>query len=151
MQDALPMGVVDGVADLAREVERAAQTHGAARGDDLLEGLAGHVFHHDKEHAVLLFSRGDGHDVGMVQAGQQPRFAQQLSEVQVLTVGNLEGDLLVDPGVGCQVDRAEASAAKGFDDLVLTEGLTANQHDAEYSSPSWQPGRAVGMRARPVL
>ena len=90
------MCVVDGVADLTGVVERAAHLQGAARGDDLLEGLAGHVLHHDEEHVVLLFGRRDGHDVGVVQAGQQARFTQQLSEILILPVGNFEGDLLVD-------------------------------------------------------
>ena len=65
---------------------------------------------------------------GMAQAGEQPRLAQQLAEVQVLAMRNLERDLLVDPGVFGQVDRAEAAAAERRDDAVLADGLAAKKH-----------------------
>ena len=71
----------------------------------------------------------------MVQAGEQPRLAQQLAEVDALLVRNLERDLLVDPGVFGEVDRAEAAAADRREDLVLADDLTAEEHAArEYSS-----------------
>ena len=50
---------------------------------------------------------------------------------------NLEGDLLVDPGVFGEVDAAEAAAAEGRQDAVLPDGLTPEEHEVEceeYSS-----------------
>ena len=66
----------------------------------------------------------------MVEAGEQPRLAQQLAEVDALLVRHLERDLLVDPGVFGEVDRAEAAAADRRQDLVLADDLTAEEHRA---------------------
>ncbi len=128
MDDALPVRVIHRVADLAGVVERARQIERALALDDLLERVAGHVLHHDEEHVVLLLGGQDRDDVGMAQAGQQPRLAQQLAEVEVLPMRNLERDLLVDPGVFREVDRAEAAAAERRDDAVLADGLAAKKH-----------------------
>ena len=65
---------------------------------------------------------------GMIEAGEQPRLAQQLAEVDALLVRHLERDLLVDPGVLGEVDRAEAAAADRRQDLVLPDDLTAEEH-----------------------
>ena len=52
--------------------------------------------------------------------------------------GNLEGDLLVDPGVFGQVDAAEAAAAEGRQDAVLPDGLTAEEHAASIRREYYQ-------------
>ena len=69
----------------------------------------------------------------MVERGEQARLAQQLAEVEVLLVRNLERDLLVDPGVVGQEDRAKSSAADGRVDLVFPDDLTAKEHAREYT------------------
>ena len=66
--------------------------------------------------------------LGWLSAGEQPRLAQQLAEVEALLVRNLERDLLVDPGVFREVDGAEAAAAERREDLVLAERLAFEQH-----------------------
>ena len=96
--------------------------------DDVLERFARHVLHHDEEDVVLLLGGGDGDDVGMADAGEQPRLAQQLAEVELLPVRHLDRDLLVDPGVLREVDGAESAAAERREDLVLTERLAFEQH-----------------------
>ena len=63
----------------------------------------------------------------MVDAGEQPRLAQQLAEVEALPVRDLDRDLLVDPGVLREVDGAEAAAAERRDDLVLAERLASEE------------------------
>ena len=74
-------------------------------------------------------------DVRVIEAGEQPRLAQQLAEVDALLVRDLERDLLVDPGVFGEVDGAEAAAADRREDLVLADDLSAEEHRArEYSS-----------------
>ena len=154
---ALPVRVVDGVADLAGEVERARCRSSApfAR-DDVLERLARHVLHHDEEDVVLLLRRDDGDDVGVVDAGEQPRLAQQLAEVEALPVRNLDRDLLVDPGVFREVDGAEAAAAERGDDAVLAERLASEEQwwmprPADPVAPGFgyraRVGGDVGMRA----
>jgi hypothetical protein len=64
----------------------------------------------------------------MVQCGEEARLAQELAEIQILLVRNLEGDLLVDPGVFRQVNRSEASAADRRQTLLLADDLTAEKH-----------------------
>ena len=109
---ALTVRVVDGVADLAGEVERPVELERALARDDVLERLALHVLHHDEEDVVLLLGRDDGDDVGMADAGEQSRLAEQLAEVESLAVRDLDRDLLVDPGVVGEVDGTETAAAE---------------------------------------
>ena len=66
-------------------------------------------------------------DVGMADAGEQARLAQQLAEVQVLAVRDLDRDPLVDPGVLREVHGTEAAAAERSDDPVLAEILTLEE------------------------
>ena len=59
--------------------------------------------------------------------------AQQLAEVEILLpVGDLDGDLLVEPRVLREVDGAEAAAAERREDLVLADGLPAEEHKTKY-------------------
>ena len=60
-------------------------------------------------------------------AGQQARLAQQLPEVESLTVGNLDRDLLVDPGIVSEVDGTESAATERSGDLVFTECLAPEE------------------------
>ena len=54
--------------------------------------------------------------------------AQQLVELTVLLVGNLDGKLLVDPGVANEVHGAEAAAAQRLQNLILAELLAEEKH-----------------------
>src|SRR4029450_12041475 len=87
----------------------------------------------DEEQVVLFLRRGDGDDVGMADAGQEPRLAPQLAEIESLPVGNLDRDLLVDPGVLCQIHGAEPTAAERRDDFVFPEYLTSEEQRAQYT------------------
>ena len=68
---------------------------------------------------------------GWFSAGEQPRLAQQLAEVDALLVRDLERDFLVDPGVFREVHGAEAAAADRRQDLVLPDDLPAEEHPRE--------------------
>ena len=133
MDHTLAVRVIDGVADLAGEIERQREIERAARADDVLERLALHVLHDDEEDAVLLLRGRDGDDVGMADRGEEPRLAQQFAEVEALPVRHLDRDLLVDPGVVREVNGAEAAAAERRADLVLPELLALEEQRAEYS------------------
>ena len=128
VQDAGAVRVIDRVADLAGEIEREGHVEGAVAEDLLLERLALHVLHDDEEDVVLLLGREHGDDVGMAHRREQPRFLEQLGEVEALLVGNLQRDFLVDPGVFGQVHAAEAAAAERRNDAVLADGLPAEEH-----------------------
>jgi hypothetical protein len=127
VDDALPVGVIDGIADLAGEIERPVQLERTIGGDDVLERLARNVLHHDEEDVLFLLRRDDRNDIRMADARQKTRFAQQLPEVEILPVGHLDGDAFVDPGVLREVHRAEPAAAERSDDLVLPERLTLKE------------------------
>jgi hypothetical protein len=127
MNHTLPVRVIDGVADLAGEVECPGHIERSVRADQVFEGLALHVLHHDEEHVLLFFGRRDRDDVGMADAGEQPRLPQQLAEVEALPVRNFDRDLLVDPGIVREVDRTKPTAAERRDDLVLSECLAPEQ------------------------
>ena len=64
----------------------------------------------------------------MAERGEEPRFADQLAEVEVLAMRNLDGDFLVDPGVFREIDAAETAAAKWREDAVFPDGLAAKEH-----------------------
>jgi len=102
--------------------------------DDGLERLTRHELHDDEEDILLFLGGQDGDDIRVIEAGEEPRLAQQLAEVDALLVRHLERDLLVDPGVLGEVDRAEAAAADRRQDFVLADDLAAEEHvGAEYS------------------
>ena len=111
VQDAGAVRVIDRVADLAAQIEGQRDVEGAVAEDLLLERLALHVLHDDEEDVVRLLGRQHGDDVGMAHRREQPRFLQQLGEVEALLVRDFERDFLVDPGVFGQVHAAEAAAA----------------------------------------
>ena len=95
MQHALPVCVVHRLTDLARVVERLLELDHAVRGDQLFEGLALDVFHHNEEHTFLFFCGEDLDDVDVFELGVQPRFLKLFAEIQILSVGDLEGKLLL--------------------------------------------------------
>ena len=49
---------------------------------------------------------------GWFRRSEQARLSKQIAEVDVLPMRNLDGDLLVDPGVFGEVNRAESAAAQ---------------------------------------
>src|SRR5581483_2349638 len=128
MQHVLPVRVIDGVRDLARVIERARELERAVARDDRFERLARHELHHDEEDVLLLLRGEDRDDVGVIEAGEQTRLAQQLAEVDALLVRHLQRDFLVDPGVFGQVNRAKAAAADRRENLVLPDDLPAEEH-----------------------
>src|SRR5688572_18226381 len=90
----------------------------------------------------------------MAEAGKQPRFAQKFVEIQILSMRNFEGDLLVDPGVFGEINGAKAAAAEGRDDAVLADRLAAEEHvarqyrRARLYSRAWCHGSSRRTQAR---
>ena len=69
----------------------------------------------------------------MVERSEQARLSKQIAEVDVLPVGHLDRDLLVDPGVFGEVNGAESAAAERRQDFVLSDGLTTEKHWTQYT------------------
>ena len=86
MKDAGAVRVIDGVANLAGEIERAAYVEGAVTRDDVLERLSGDMLHHDEEDVLLLLRGEDGNDVRMAHRGKEPGLLQHLCEIEMLLV-----------------------------------------------------------------
>ncbi len=128
MKDAGAVRMIDGVADLAGEIERAAHVEGAITRDDVLERFSGDVLHHDEEDVLQLLRGENGNDVGMAHRGKEPGLLQHLREIEMLLMRNLERDLFVDPRVLGQVDGTEAAAAERRQNAVLPNELTAEEH-----------------------
>src|SRR5262245_22861343 len=124
------MRVIDGVADLTDVVEGQRKIERALAADDDLEVFAGHELHHDEEDVVLLLRRENGDDVRVTEAGEEARLSQKLAEVHALLMGNLERNLLVDPGVFGEEDRSKSTAADRRENLVLTDDLAPEEHPA---------------------
>ena len=73
---------------------------------------------------------------GMAHRGEEARLLQHVAEVEILLVRNLDGDVLLDPGVFGKIHAAEAAAAQMRQHAVLPDGLTPKEHvvgGAEYS------------------
>ena len=79
MQHALAVGVVDGVADLARVVEGKRQIQRPVSRDDRFERLARHELHHDEVRPSILPGGVDLDDVGMIKLAQRFPFANESS------------------------------------------------------------------------
>jgi hypothetical protein len=64
----------------------------------------------------------------MTERGEKARLLQHLREIEVLLVRNLDGDLLVNPGVFGEENAAEAAAAEGRKVSILPDRLTLQEH-----------------------
>ena len=129
------MRVIDGVADLTREIQSAREVERPLTRDHRLERLARDELHHDEKDVLLFLGGEDGDDVRVIERGKKPRLAQQLAEIDALLVRHFERDLLVDPGVFGEIHRAKAAAADRRKDFVFADDLSPEEHRrAEYST-----------------
>src|SRR5262249_19058749 len=94
IQDTVTMGMIEGVANLTRVVERLRYVELAVPEQNRFERFARYELHHDEEHIVLLLGRENRDDVRMIQRGKKARLSQQLTEVDSLLMWNLERDFL---------------------------------------------------------
>jgi hypothetical protein len=130
VQHPLAVCVIDGIADLAGVIERSGEIQGAVAKNHLLQRLASDVLHDDEEDTFLLLRGEYRHDVRVIQGREQARLLEHVSEIEVLFVGNLERDFLVDPGVFREEDAAEPAGAERREDPVLADRLTLQKHVA---------------------
>ena len=125
-----PLQDLDDVVRGARHVQALlAVEHG-------LQALALDVVHHDEEDALHPLRGQDADDVGVVEGGQEARLLEEVVEVPALAVGDLDGHLLVDPGVLGEVDRPEPAGAQVREDLILPDSLSQQEHEAAGSIAS---------------
>ena len=114
----------------------------------LLQGLAGHEFHHQEVAAVRFFDAVDRGDVWMIQRGQHARFALEPGNpVAVMAEGfreELDRDRASELRVGGLIDLAHAARAEVRCDFVVCEACsdhvggvhnTADQEQFERFTP----------------
>ncbi len=138
VHDASGVRGAKGVSDLDGEAQRFVHAH-AVRGDELGEGLAGHVLHGD----VVVPVRGsdvvDDDDVGVVESGGGFGFlgeaALALGVVHAVRREEFEGDEAVEVGVAGFVDNAHAALAEFFEDVVMGERGTGQRGRQTATTP----------------
>jgi len=128
--------VLHALQDLHDVAERARDVQALLAIEHRLQALALDVVHHDEEHALHPLGGQDADDVGVVEGRQEPRLLEKVVEVPALAVGDLDGHLLVDPGVLGEVDRPEPAGAQVREDLILPDGLSQQEHEAAGSIAS---------------
>ncbi len=113
VDDPVLVGVVDPVGDLPDVVHGLLAVEDLFLLEDPFERPPLDVFHDHEEDVLLLLGRDHPDDVGVVEGGLEPGLLEQLVELDGLLVGDLEGDLDVEPGVLGQEDRPEPPAPEG--------------------------------------
>ena len=126
MDDALLVGRLESLGDLAAEFQhvveqqRATREHGA-------QVFARHQFEHQEGLVAVCLQPVDGADVRVVQRRQHAGFAFEaghlVGAVQHLGRKQFEGHVAAQFGVDGAVDLAHAAGADLFLDLIVEEGL----------------------------
>ena len=130
VHDALGMGRVQRIGDLDPEREQGFQVHGPVA-DQMLQGGAVQVLHHDERLAFVFANLMDGADVGMVQGGSRARFAAEtLERLRVLgDVGGeeFEGHEAAQFGVFGLIDDTHPASAEFLENTVVRNGLADHE------------------------
>ncbi len=142
VDDALAVGVVEGVGGLAGDAQHVAQTQArsgveAAGEVDALDELEGEI-----EETLGLAGVEQGDDVGMQEAAGGPGLAQQalLAVVDLLRPADeadgLDGELAVDLRIFGEIDLAHRAGAEKPDDAVAADAAAALQRVHGLPEPS---------------
>jgi hypothetical protein len=131
VDDAVAVGVVQGLADLVRDGERLIEREPVAGGglEQVLHGPAAHELGYEVGLSPLLADVEDGDDVGVVaEPAHRLRLAADAGLalfIQPLGANEREGDLAVQPRVVHQVDPLLASLSEEAPGFVsaIDEGL----------------------------
>jgi len=146
VEDADPLGGVEGLGDLAGDLDGPPLRERPGPGQAGLEGLAGHERHHEEGSPVERARREEPHDVGGVEGGDGLGFALEALEQLAREAGVLEdlgGDLPAGPATGRRrpVDDPHAAPPELLEDLVAPEPLL-HRHRPSMAS-------ALAARRRP--
>ncbi len=121
MNDAVPVGVVQRVADLARNAHRVAHRQRPLPGDARLQRLAIHERHHVPQESTGLARVVDRQDVRVAEPGGDADFAEEALGAEArgeFPVHHLERHEPVVLGVGGQEDRRHAPGAQQALDVI---------------------------------
>ena len=162
VDDAFPMGIVQGVADPGDQSDDFFELEPLARCQELFQALAVHIFHGDKRLPQVFAHFVDGDNIGMGEVPGRAGFAHKphlslllLRRVaQELETDRLDGHGAFDVGIQALVDDAHGSFSElaledvlsypvhifcavcaGDGDLILTHGPEARQSRREGCRP----------------
>ena len=147
MHDAVRVRERDGIEDAA-EHRAAGSASGSAIADQIVEPAALDQLHH-VEGAAVGERAGvvNGHDAGMIEPGQDVRFALQPRRARAFLIGDVEHlhrDVAIEDVIAGDVDGAHAAVAGDAGDLVARIELGPRRRIAQAID------RAIGDHRRPA-
>ena len=100
--------------------------------ESFVQGLALDKLEHEGAHAARVLHAVDRADVGVIQRGEQPRFALEACEpigVAAQRFGkNFDGDVATELRIRRAVDLSHTAGAQRGDDLVRSKVCTRCEH-----------------------
>ena len=133
VDEALPVGIAQGIGDLERDPDGVSQRELRLAGESLPERLARDVRHREPQglHRTARLLRcpaiEDRQDVGMLEAGGDldlPHKALGAERMGQLLVQDLEGDRPIVPEIARQVDRSHAAPAElALEQVAVTKSI----------------------------
>jgi hypothetical protein len=124
MNDAVPVGRLEGFADFDRDTEHLVERQSSAQ-EPHREGLAAQVLHHEELGAPLAADVEQTADVGVVQRRDCPGFAVEteapLRVRQQVVSQDLDRDRAMEACVDGAVHVAHATGANELTDLIRAE------------------------------
>jgi hypothetical protein len=118
VDEAAAMGGVEGVRDLRGDRDRARRIERPLAPQQRLEVAAGDVAHRDEQAPLALTGLVDRDHVRVVEAGREPRLAQQPLVGRDARREQLEGDRAAEPEVRRAMDLAHPAAPEQLLDAV---------------------------------
>ena len=137
VNDALLVGVVEGVGGLRQDAEHPLRRHGSLFRQPLIHGRPVHVLHGDVRQVVLLLHVVNGDDAGMGEDSRRSRFPEKaLPQAFLLFRGalfaqldGLDGHRPPDVRIDGVVHHAHGATAQLSDDLVSPNTIhTSSSH-----------------------
>jgi hypothetical protein len=151
VDDSVPVEVVEGVRDGREDRDGLVRREQLPSGEDLLEGRALEVLHHE----VVVTDVEDREDVGMGEPADGLRLPPEALEIfggglagQVLGADRFDRDSALDEGVKGAVDPPHGPLADLLHDLIAAEGFReALGSHSNHSGPDVPSGRGILVRA----
>ena len=118
--------------------------------DELAERFTGDELHRDERLILVRTDVVDRNDVGVLQAGRQPGFAEEpLAQIVAVDPQHLEGDLALGDGVERQIEHAHATVSNALTELVATDCRGRRGQCADYTHRSPRRPRARPKESPP--
>jgi hypothetical protein len=122
VDDAVPVGVGQADAQLLDQCDPPRQRERRAPVHELAQRFTGDELHRDERLILVRADVVDRDDVGVLQPGRQPCFAEEpLPQVGAVDPQHLQGDLALRHRVERQVEHAHATVRNALTELVAAD------------------------------